>query len=44
MQRVIDEPELIVQIGKRAQERALQNYTLERMISEYRSMIRKNPR
>ncbi len=39
MQRVIEQPALIVQLGKRARERAQQNYTLERMISEYRSLL-----
>jgi glycogen(starch) synthase len=39
MQEVIEEPELISQLGRQARERALQSYTLERMISEYRNLV-----
>jgi len=39
MQKVTEQPELISLLGKQAHDRALQSYTLERMISEYRDLL-----
>jgi glycogen(starch) synthase len=39
MGRVIEQPELIASLGKKAQERALQVYTLQRMIYEYSILL-----
>jgi len=39
MERVIEHPELIQGLGRRARERALQNYTQQRMINEYRLLL-----
>ena len=39
MEQVIEHPDLIGRLGKRARERALQSYTLQRMINEYRHLL-----
>jgi glycogen synthase len=39
MERVIEQPQLIASLGKKARERALLIYTLERMICEYRIVL-----
>jgi glycosyltransferase involved in cell wall biosynthesis len=40
MQQVIQQPQLIETLGKRARERALAWYTLQRQLSEYRELLR----
>jgi glycogen(starch) synthase len=40
MQRVIQQPQLIESFGKRARERALTYYTLQRLVLEYRDLLR----
>lgn len=39
MERVIAQPEMVVVLGKRARRRALEAYTLERMLHEYRLLF-----
>jgi glycogen(starch) synthase len=39
MERVIAQPDIIAVLGKRARERALRAYTLERMLHEYRLLL-----
>jgi len=39
MQKVTEQPELIALLGSQALDRALQGYTLERMILEYRDLL-----
>jgi glycogen synthase len=39
MERVIEQPELIAAFGKKARQRAVQTYTLQRMLYEYRGLI-----
>jgi glycogen(starch) synthase len=40
MQQVIQQPQLIETLGKRARERALAWYTLQRQLNEYRELLR----
>jgi glycosyltransferase involved in cell wall biosynthesis len=39
MERVIEQPALIASLGKKARDRALQAYTLRRMVYEYRALL-----
>ena len=43
MQRVIQHPQLIESLGKRARERALAHYTSQRLVLEYRDLLRATP-
>jgi len=38
MERVIEHPELIARLGRMARERAVESYTLHRMLDEYRAL------
>jgi glycosyltransferase involved in cell wall biosynthesis len=40
MQQVIEQPDLAQPLGKRARERALAFYTLQRQLNEYRELLR----